>query len=285
MGSQFQKPLIGTQVNWGHPLSRGLVGCWLMNEGAGDRVYDLSLNGNDGEVQFDAHWESGSVGAILDFDGNSDYIAVPHNDLLKGGASGMENFSIGFILRYASQAVSTLLDCRLANLQGLLIFSGTAVGTSHTVQFDLNDGVSHDYRNSYGPSLNDNLFHFLLFVFDRPRNLFTYYLDGIQVATQDISLTSGSINATSEYRIMGHQDIPVNATGKGQVLSWWHYNRTLTPQEISELYLNPYGMFKHLPIWMMRQLGWAHKFCGISSPGKVDGIASENIGKVMGVTI
>lgn len=26
------KPPEGSQINWGHPLSRGLVGCWLMNE-------------------------------------------------------------------------------------------------------------------------------------------------------------------------------------------------------------------------------------------------------------
>lgn len=29
--------------------------------------------------------------------------------------------------------------------------------------------------------------------------------------------------------------------------------------------------------------GWAHSFCGVSTPGKVDGVANANIGKVMGV--
>ena len=28
-------PPLGSQINWGHPLSKGLVGCWLMNEGRG----------------------------------------------------------------------------------------------------------------------------------------------------------------------------------------------------------------------------------------------------------
>ncbi len=32
------KPLVGTQIDRGHPLARGLVGCWLMNEGAGNLV-------------------------------------------------------------------------------------------------------------------------------------------------------------------------------------------------------------------------------------------------------
>ena len=29
--------------------------------------------------------------------------------------------------------------------------------------------------------------------------------------------------------------------------------------------------------------GWAHKFCGVTSPGKVDGVSNANIAKVMGV--
>lgn len=36
-----RKPPVGSQINWGHPLARGLVGCWLMNEGGGNILNDL----------------------------------------------------------------------------------------------------------------------------------------------------------------------------------------------------------------------------------------------------
>src|SRR5687767_11513956 len=36
------KPLPGIQVNWGHPLANGLIGCWHMNEGSGNRIYDAT---------------------------------------------------------------------------------------------------------------------------------------------------------------------------------------------------------------------------------------------------
>jgi hypothetical protein len=36
-----QKPPLGSQINWGHPLSRGLVGCWLFNEGGGFNCLSL----------------------------------------------------------------------------------------------------------------------------------------------------------------------------------------------------------------------------------------------------
>ena len=42
------KPPKGAMLNRGHPLSRGLKGCWLMNEGGGKIVNDLSGNGNTG---------------------------------------------------------------------------------------------------------------------------------------------------------------------------------------------------------------------------------------------
>lgn len=38
------KPPVGSQVNWGHPLTQGLVGCWLMNEGGGLILKNIALN-------------------------------------------------------------------------------------------------------------------------------------------------------------------------------------------------------------------------------------------------
>ncbi|KKK92766.1 hypothetical protein LCGC14_2699630, partial [marine sediment metagenome] len=43
-----QKPILGRQVNWAHPLSNGLKFLMLGNEGSGSKVFDLSGNGNTG---------------------------------------------------------------------------------------------------------------------------------------------------------------------------------------------------------------------------------------------
>lgn len=42
------KPNSGAQINLAHPLSNGLVGCWLFNEGAGSRALDTSTKRNHG---------------------------------------------------------------------------------------------------------------------------------------------------------------------------------------------------------------------------------------------
>ena len=39
-----QKPPLGSIIDWSHPLARGLVGCWLLNEGGGDAIYDMVEN-------------------------------------------------------------------------------------------------------------------------------------------------------------------------------------------------------------------------------------------------
>ncbi len=41
------KPSLSVGINWGHPLTRNLFGCWLMNEGGGLSVYNLAFPGQD----------------------------------------------------------------------------------------------------------------------------------------------------------------------------------------------------------------------------------------------
>jgi len=79
-----QKPCLGLQVNWGHALSQGLVGCWLFNEGSGN-VFDLSGNGNNGNLGDSGSnvptWVAGLAGPALDF--NDDVVMVDDSPTLK----------------------------------------------------------------------------------------------------------------------------------------------------------------------------------------------------------
>lgn len=77
---RFQKPPTGAVLNPLHPLSRGLVGYWLFNEGAGSLVNDISGHGNHGKLTNmlpnvqGSGWGGGKSGGILQFDGISDYV-------------------------------------------------------------------------------------------------------------------------------------------------------------------------------------------------------------------
>ncbi|MEM1631884.1 MAG: LamG domain-containing protein [Thermofilum sp.] len=69
-------------------LRRGLVLYLWMNEGAGDRVYDLSGNGNHGTI-YGATWTRLASGkSALHFDGVDDRVEVPDNPSNRLGDEG-----------------------------------------------------------------------------------------------------------------------------------------------------------------------------------------------------
>jgi hypothetical protein len=72
MDWNMTKPPLGAKINFAHPLAKGIVGCWLLNEGMGDKVYDLSGNGNTGTLANFSHpatvtsgWNPGKFGKTL----------------------------------------------------------------------------------------------------------------------------------------------------------------------------------------------------------------------------
>jgi hypothetical protein len=61
-----------------------IVGLWLLDEGSGNTVADLSGNGHDGEID-GAVWVGGKMGQALEFDGD-DSVTVPDAPDLRIGA-------------------------------------------------------------------------------------------------------------------------------------------------------------------------------------------------------
>jgi len=66
------KPPKGALLQRGHPLARGLVGAWLMNEVRGTIVNDLSGNGNTGTLLANTTWRAELFGPALLMDGTDD---------------------------------------------------------------------------------------------------------------------------------------------------------------------------------------------------------------------
>jgi hypothetical protein len=83
--------LPGMVLDRAHPLSRGLVGWWPMNEGAGTRINDISGKGNHGTISgvsqsSTSGWTGGPVGGALRFDATDDLVTVPHSSSLNVAA-------------------------------------------------------------------------------------------------------------------------------------------------------------------------------------------------------
>ncbi|MCP4568455.1 MAG: prepilin-type N-terminal cleavage/methylation domain-containing protein [FCB group bacterium] len=67
----------------------GLVGHWRLDETSGTTASDVSGNGNDGtliNMNPSNDWVTGKINGALDFDGNNDYVNIPHAAVLNGTA-------------------------------------------------------------------------------------------------------------------------------------------------------------------------------------------------------
>ena len=83
------KPPFGVQLNLGHPLAQGLIGCWLFNEGyglSGSLLYDSSGKRNNGILTGGfttaSGWSSAPEGSVLVFNGSSTFVDVPKTNIL-----------------------------------------------------------------------------------------------------------------------------------------------------------------------------------------------------------
>lgn len=69
------KPPAGSTVNWGDPISRGLVGCWLFNEVGGNIAVDIAKSKSSSLVGGITR-TTGKFGNALRFDGVDDYVDI-----------------------------------------------------------------------------------------------------------------------------------------------------------------------------------------------------------------
>lgn len=220
------KPRLGTVLNRKHKLAKGLVGCWLMNEGTGNTVFDLSGNGNHGTIN-GADWVPGG----LDFvSANSDYINI-------GDGNGVFDFTEAMTI-YAqvkmhdgasfpmliSKGYATTWAASFANITEKNRFYLTVGGSSHansgTIVQPLNEWstVSYVYGNGYQRSYVNG----------------TLDLNRVQTGTMD----TNSINV----HIGG--DFPSTSYHFNGIIAYIYlYNRSLLMSEIEDLNNDPYQMF------------------------------------------
>ena len=69
-----RKPPLGVPKSHSHQLAQGLKAHWVMNEGGGATLADLSSSGNPGELTNGAAWTSGRTGPVVACDGSDAYI-------------------------------------------------------------------------------------------------------------------------------------------------------------------------------------------------------------------
>ena len=228
------KPRPFSKPNLGHPLARGLGGYWLMNEGSGLILNDLSGNGNYGDVT-GATWQGEGLG----FSGNPDHVSM--GNVL---AAPLQLTIIGWV-NLTSTTNETILGKGLGTVGNreymLAIISGKIQGfVADESEGDV-DTIAGD------TTIDTNVWFQAAMTWDGTTLI--VYKDGVADGSVGTSVNSGDIEAgTRDLRIgsnFGTQFLD------GTVSTVSMHDRALSASEILQLYRKPYILFdrSHLPLW------------------------------------
>lgn len=225
-----------------HWSKNGLVGLWLINEGGGRIIADLSGNGNTGTFAAAGNspaWIGGNFGPAIRLDGD-DYLSLNKFDSINfttndftvlAGINQEASHSNDFVISHRGGAAGYevyiddgVLACLVRDSGGLTF------GTSGGIDFDSVTGS-----------------HQIAVVFNRASTA-DFYVDGQPDGSGlDISPRPGSYAHSGDY-FFGAQSLSPNEFFQGVIDYVLIYSRSLSSFEITQLHKNPFIMFDREPI-------------------------------------
>ncbi len=194
---------------------------------------DDSGNNNNGTITGATYNSSGKVGGAYEFDGVDDYIQIDESDVLKLGGSDA-TFSAWIYPRTISPDLNMIIGNNFQD--GGWQFS---LAYSNKLALDTNGVSGEDLATSTG-TLNTNEWYHVVAIWDNSTKTVQFYING-----NDAGLTT---NANSIIDVPGSFYIGVDgrdASGygfDGLIDEVVVYDRTLTQNEVTELYNSSNGV-------------------------------------------
>ncbi len=150
------------------PNNAGLIGHWKLDEGSGTIAQDSSGLGNDGTLGGNPQWVAGTKGGALDLDGIDDYVAID------GIADDIttNTFTVSAWIRTTQTGDGDVIGANHS-------------GGDHDFVFGVDQGnllVEADSVNLYPPAINDDQWHFIVYV--RDGSTAYAYVDGALRGTE-----------------------------------------------------------------------------------------------------
>lgn len=240
------KPPRGCQLNRTHPLARGLVGAWLMNEGTGDTVWDYSGNQNTGTLMnMDpaTDWVATQHGEALDFDGSTNQYAIidGSNPLFSS-----TDFSFNLLVHFDGLAGDDgdLIQKAARHNSGEPLVMW--FDTGNALQFLLTDGGStySGVKISATSTVSAGWYDITL-VFRGSINTRLYF-DGCEDGSSPFDTSALSeLDTTDDITLAINTNLG-SYDGKrlnGQIAHFFWWNRALSAVDVREMHRAPYAMF------------------------------------------
>lgn len=234
-----QKPLSGDLIDYGDPLSQGLIGLWLFNEDSGDIASDLSGNVNTLTFNGSVSWDVGVHGSAVDFAGGY---------LFNTSAANLPNTK-GTISIWAMQDVFDADDCFVelsdgsANDNRVVVYAGTpGAGTLFGYIRGAASGTNVWVLANWHAGLMAGTYFHLVFTWDTVTDDYIYYLNG-NVLTPDSTAAAGNPTGINQIDVGVFND-EASQLLNGGVSSLMIYNRILTASEATLLYRESFRMVR-----------------------------------------
>ena len=232
------KPL-GARINANHPINKGLVGCWLLNEMAGSKAFDCSGYNNHGTLTnfglsgTTSNWRPTPNGGGLYFDGSNDYVDCGSGNIFQW----TDKISVCAWKRRNSITPSNSGEGIVAKFlnptnESFVLYDRKNV--KNATHFEIGIGGTY-YDSSINITTYDTNWHFVVGVYDGTTVMI--YYDGIkQTATTSITGNIKSVSSPVTLGTYQKSDDFFNGT-ISDVMIW---NRALTNNEVQQLYTNPH---------------------------------------------
>lgn len=258
-GTLVPKPMLGRQLRIGHPLTHGLVGCWLMNEGSGNKIYDLSGNnhvgtrGGTGTI-----WTAGKFGPAQLFNSNDDYITMGDSDAFSF-TDGVADKPFSVLLYLKTTATDDGNIC-LAKYWDWDPFSGEyniifKAGANGVYAQLLGGLTTRRIKITGSQTIASGVYYQLILTYDGFGSEYglNIYLDGVIDASATKGEDGGYIKMTNyssplEIGVGLRGDGGTNRFFDGVIDYFYLFNRALSASEIAQLYQFPFCMVGREPI-------------------------------------
>lgn len=233
------KPPVGSQINWGHPLSQGLVGAWLMNEGGGKFIDLISLKLNVSQTAITRI--SSTKGSAIDC-GTSGKIA--YETTLGSKWNNLANTGVSVV----SLVFTDTFDATSRRIVGKRYStptSGWSVGTWNS--------SGNKYFFEYTASTNGSWSVPSIGGWEQVSWSYKGLLSGVApvgyvngkvgaLTTTSTGIAPYTDDTAAPVTLVNHGDIDRPFDGK--VVYIYVFSRALSPSEIQSLYESPYQFIK-----------------------------------------
>ena len=260
------KPMLGEQLDRAHQFGDP-VAAWFFLEGSGNKVFDLSGNGLNGDLIATAHFVPSKFGPVITVDGDSDYIDFINSIAAPAylqNIGNSNNYSFVCWIKTAGGTGSGSAWYTNDVIIELRVESGAAdnhvpfnfgVSNNSLALGRTNSDVSGAEEEVGIATINDGLWHQAAFVVIG--DTVSFYIDGVLDVSRTFTTATGDCsvggltanmqmgcrardNGTKDLNFfVGELDIPVL------------YNRDLSASEIAQVYREPFCMFVEDDIALM----------------------------------